>query len=232
MNSNRPDDERQLNHPPYSQMRERMVDDQLSARRITDERVLHAMREVPRELFVAPKYREAAYSDAPLPIGFGQTISQPYSVAFMIEALELNGSERVLDVGTGSGYQAAILSRLAKEVHSVERVSELALQAAETLTNLNYDNVFVHIANGTLGWAEEAPYDAIIVAASSEKLPLPLEEQLAEGGRIIIPLGAGVNEQRLYRFSKRDGVLEREDLGAFRFVPLIGEFGWKEDNRF
>jgi protein-L-isoaspartate(D-aspartate) O-methyltransferase len=212
----------------FEQRRRQMVAEQLVARGVDDERVLRAMAAVPREEFVPEEYRDDAYNDSPLPIGFEQTISQPYTVAFMCQLLNLHGDEKVLDVGTGSGYQAAVLAHLARAVHTVERIAELGTQAEEVLNRLGYDNVRVHLANGTLGLPAEAPFDAIIVAASSDTLPEPLRDQLADGGRLVIPLGPHSLAQRLYRFTRRGRELEAEDLGAFRFVPLIGEHGWEE----
>jgi protein-L-isoaspartate(D-aspartate) O-methyltransferase len=213
----------------FEKMRRQMVADQLKARGIHDERVLRAMALVPREEFVPDQYREDAYKDSPLPIGFGQTISQPYTVAFMTEALRLTGTEKVLEIGTGSGYQTAVLAHLARTVHSIERIGELGQDAGAVLNRLGYDNVHIHLANGTLGLPAHGPFDAILVTASSDTLPEPYRDQLSEGGRIVIPLGPNPLAQRLYRFTLRDGELHPDDLGAFRFVPLIGEFGWEED---
>ncbi len=213
----------------FERRRREMVRDQLQARGIADERVLRAMAAVPREEFVTADVRNEAYNDTPLSIGFGQTISQPFTVAFMSECLGLSGKEKVLDVGTGSGYQAAVLGHLAKTVHTVERIAELGRQAEEVLDRLGYDNVHVHLLNGTLGLPAEAPFDAILVAASAESLPEPYRQQLAEGGRIVIPLGPHSLAQRLYRFTLRQGELVEEDLGPFRFVPLIGVHGWDGD---
>jgi protein-L-isoaspartate(D-aspartate) O-methyltransferase len=206
-----------------------MVMDQLAARGIQDARVLDAMESVPRDEFVAPEHSAQAHDDMPLPIGFGQTISQPYAVAFAVEALQLIGGEKVLEIGCGSGYQAAVLAHLAQVVHTMERVPQLYAQARERLQRLGYDKVRVHFANGTLGLPEEAPFDAIIVAASSEELPLPYREQLADGGRIVIPLGPHRRAQHMFRFTLRGDKLEKEDLGSFAFVPLIGEYGWSEN---
>jgi protein-L-isoaspartate(D-aspartate) O-methyltransferase len=216
--------------PTVFELRRReMVRDQLQVRGIKDDRVLRAMALVPREEFVAPEYQNEAYDDTPLPIGHGQTISQPYTVAYMTEALALEGTEKVLEVGTGSGYQAAVLAHLARTVHSVERIAALGRQAEEVLDRLGYDNVHVHLINGTLGLPAEAPFDAILVAASSSTLPEPYRDQIADGGRIVIPLGPHSLAQRLYRFTLRNGKLESDDLGAFRFVPLIGKYGWGND---
>lgn len=212
----------------FEKERRWMVADQLKARGIRDPRVLEAMGTVPREQFVPLDYQEQAYQDSPLPIGFGQTISQPYAVAFMVEALQLTGEEKVLEIGTGSGYQAAVMAHVAREVHTIERVPQLYKESKERLGRLGYDNVHVYLANGTLGLPEEAPFDAIVVTASSEDLPPPYKEQLAEGGRILIPLGSYRMAQRMYRYILRDGQWHTEDLGGFAFVPLIGEYGWHE----
>lgn len=208
-----------------SDQRSCMLEDQLRARGICDSAVLNAMASVPREEFVPLRYRELAYSDRPLPIGFGQTISQPYTVAFMCQALELNGTERVLEVGTGSGYGAAVLSHLVREVYSVERIAELGDQANVRLKRLGYENVHVRIANGSVGLADESPFDAILVTAAAEQLPAPYLEQLSDGGRIVIPLGATPNLQRLFRFTLSGAAVTKECLGGFAFVPLIGKYG-------
>jgi protein-L-isoaspartate(D-aspartate) O-methyltransferase len=213
---------------PFHARRLEMVADQIEGRGILDEKVLSALRAVPRERFVLPGEESDAYRDCPLSIGFGQTISQPYTVAFMVAALELTGDEKVLEVGTGSGYQAAVLSHLAREVHTVERIPELEERARGVLTELGYTNVHVHLANGTLGWKAAAPYDVIVVAAGSWELPSPLQDQLVEGGRIVIPIGPTGQTQKMYRFTLRHGELKEEDLGRFSFVPLIGKHGWQE----
>jgi protein-L-isoaspartate(D-aspartate) O-methyltransferase len=206
--------------------REKMVREQIERRGITDPNVLAAFRRVPRHLFVPEVMRHRAYEDSPLPIGEGQTISQPYTVAAMTEALELNGSEVVLEVGTGSGYQTAILAELAEWVYSVERRRELSARARKTLTELGYDNLALRVGDGTLGWRENGPYDAIIVTAGGPEIPKPLVEQLQEGGRLVIPVG-GPDTQSLIRGEKRGGRLETRELGAYRFVELIGAFGHK-----
>ncbi|MCD6363066.1 MAG: protein-L-isoaspartate(D-aspartate) O-methyltransferase [Synergistetes bacterium] len=203
-----------------------MVESQIEIRGIKDERVLRAMMRVPRHLFVPEEYRERAYDDHPLPIGEGQTISQPYIVALMTSLLDLKGNEKVLEIGTGSGYQAAILAELAKEVYSVERIPALAVKAAETLEKLGYKNVRVKVGDGTLGWEENAPYDAIIVTAAAPKVPTPLIKQLKIGGRLVIPIGERFI-QSLYKYVKReDGSLDGEDFGGCVFVPLKGKEGW------
>ncbi len=205
-----------------------MVEQQLAARGIRDKRVLAAMAKVPRERFVPLYLGHLAYEDGPLPIGEGQTISQPYIVAYMIEALLLKGGERVLEVGTGSGYSAAVLAEIAGEVHTIERLPALCEQAEKTLQRLGYDNVSVYCRDGTLGLAEKAPFDAIVVTAGGPDVPQPLIDQLSQGGRLVIPVGGGRTTQELIRLWRhKDGRLEREALGGVRFVPLIGEEGWE-----
>lgn len=208
-----------------------MVERQLRGRGIRDERLLHAFDNVPRELFVVPELRELAYSDGPLPIGFGQTISQPYIVAAMIEAARIASSDHVLEVGAGSGYAAAILGEVAASVIAVERVPELAAAAAERLTRMGYTNVRVVQGDGTLGWREEGPYDAILAAASGRQLPQSLIDQLAKDGRLVMPIGPPGSIQQLVSVTRgKDGLVDRRDLGAVRFVPLIGAEGWTEED--
>lgn len=207
------------------QARLQMVDKQLRARGIDDERVLEAMARVPRHEFVPGDWRRAAYSDTALPLACDQTVSQPFTVAFMCQAARLDGHERVLEVGTGSGYGAAVLSHLAAEVHSVERIPPLAERARTLLARLGYNNVTVHTADGTLGLPAAAPFDAIVVTAGAEALPKAYLEQLVDGGRIIIPIGQRSQGQTMFRFTLRNHKLEVEDLGGFAFVPLIGEGG-------
>lgn len=194
---------------------------------IRDEKVLQALSIVPRELFIPPEYFPSAYDDRPLPIGYNQTISQPFIIALMTEALELKGDEKVLEIGTGSGYQAAILSRLASRVITVERVQALAEAAQKLLARLGYFNVEVHYVITELGWKNEAPYDAIIVTAGALKVPGELWEQLIEGGRMVIPVGSRY-EQQLLRIAKKQGKEIIKDLGGCRFVPLIGPGAWDE----
>lgn len=210
------------------QRRREMVKDQLLARHIRDPAVLEAMAQVPREEFVPAHLRDMAYADAPLPIGREQTISQPYVVALMTEALELSPQDRVLEIGTGSGYAAAILGQIAGEVYTVERHQDLARSAADRFRELGYDNIHVLHADGTLGWPEHAPYDAIVVTAGGPEVPDPLREQLAEGGRLVIPVGSTLYSQELIRL-RRIGPdrFQHENLGAVRFVPLVGEAGWE-----
>lgn len=204
-----------------------MVDTQLRPRGITDERVLRTMLRVPREEFVPEQSRAFAYEDCALPIEQGQTISQPFTVAFMCQVLGLSGDESVLEIGTGSGYSAAVLAGLADSVYSVERLAELARSAADRLAQLGYANVQVKLDDGTLGWQEHAPYDAIVVTAGGDHLPAPYMSQLKDGGRIVIPLGRGQTSQTMFRFTRKKDELVEENLGAFAFVPLIGRHGWQ-----
>jgi protein-L-isoaspartate(D-aspartate) O-methyltransferase len=195
---------------------------------IRDERVLAAMACVPRELFVPPEEQYLAYEDRPLPIGFDQTISQPFIIALMTEALELTGNEKVLEVGTGSGYQAAILAELARLVITTERLPALAESARSVLDSLGYTNIVVHLAEETLGWQREAPYDAIIVTAGAPRVPADLLAQLAIGGRLVIPVGS-LFVQELYKITKRRKKEIVENLGGCRFVSLIGKDAWEEE---
>jgi protein-L-isoaspartate(D-aspartate) O-methyltransferase len=211
----------------YAELREQMVRNQIEARGVRDERVLAAMRTVPRHLFVPAYQAGAAYRDTPLAIGQGQTISQPYIVAYMTELLEMTGDERVLEIGTGSGYQAAILGQLAAEVISVERFPSLAEEARDRLARLGYDNVRVVVGDGSRGWPEEAPYDVIVVTAASPELPEPLQGQLADGGRLVAPVGPRWT-QYLVRVRREGGRFKRETLIGVAFVPLIGEHGWQD----
>ena len=211
--------------PSFDSARAEMVARQIRARGISSTRVLEAMAAVPRHLFVPADRIPAAYFDEPLPIGEGQTISQPYVVALMVQALELTGSERVLDIGAGSGYQAALLSLLARDVIAVESHPALAAQARARLANLGYRNVRLELGDGSLGWRDAAPFNAILVAAASPAVPAPLIEQLAEGGRLIVPVGT-LDNQDLLCIRKNDGRIRQESLGGCRFVPLTGRFGW------
>lgn len=195
---------------------------------IKDEKVLSAMGHVPRELFVSSAHQQAAYEDRPLPIDLGQTISQPLIVAMMTEALELSGKERVLEIGTGSGYQAAILAELAHWVVTVERHELLVKKAKEVLDKLGYTNIEVHLAERKLGWCQGAPYDAIIVTAGAPKVPQELLDQLAPGGRLVIPVGSRY-EQNLIKVVKRNDEIATQSLGPCRWVPLIGEEAWGEE---
>jgi protein-L-isoaspartate(D-aspartate) O-methyltransferase len=202
-----------------------MVESQLRARDVVDQRVLDAMEKVPRELFVPPEERRRAYDDAALPIGHGQTISQPYMVARICEALGLGGSERVLDVGTGSGYQAAVMAELAAEVVTIERIPELAEEARENLRAAGYENVDVRVGDGTLGVPDRAPYTAIAVAAASPRLPEPLYEQLEPGGRMAIPVGGRRAQQLQLVVRSPEGPAVLRTVPC-RFVPLLGEEGF------
>jgi protein-L-isoaspartate(D-aspartate) O-methyltransferase len=211
-------------------MRERMITEQLQARGVRDPAVLEAMRAVPREKFVSPDLRGFAYEDRPLPIEEGQTISQPYMVAFMTEALELAGTERVLEIGTGSGYSAAVLSRIVPSVRSVERLPELAATARQRLQLLGFDNIDVHVADGSLGLPRFAPYDAIVVTAGAPEVPAPLLAQLAIGGRLVIPVGSSIIMQSLIRvYRKSEHEYRKESLMGVMFVPLIGAAGWESE---
>jgi protein-L-isoaspartate(D-aspartate) O-methyltransferase len=208
--------------------RQAMLEEQLRRRGIRDKRVLHAMREVPRHRFVDPQHDALAYTDQALPIAAGQTISQPYIVALMAAALELRGTERVLEIGTGSGYAAAVLGSLAAAVFTVERHRDLAQRAAVVFGELGYTTIRVGVGDGTLGWPEHAPYDAITVAAGGPRVPRPLLDQLADGGRLVMPIGQR-DEQRLVRVTRHDTRFTETVLGPVRFVPLIGEQGWGSD---
>lgn len=207
-------------------LRQEMVDRQLRKRAIRDERVLAAMLSVPRHQFVPAELAAEAYADRPLPIGQGQTISQPFMVAAMAEALRLSPGARVLEIGAGSGYQAAVLSLLAREVHAVETHEDLALSCRERLARLGYGNVRVHVGDGTLGWAPEAPFEAILVTAAAPDIPPPLVAQLAEGGRLVLPVGSQ-DEQRLFRLEKHGDATSSRPLFHCRFVPLVGKYGWE-----
>ncbi|PKN76876.1 MAG: protein-L-isoaspartate O-methyltransferase [Deltaproteobacteria bacterium HGW-Deltaproteobacteria-10] len=214
----------------YRKQRARMIETQLMARGIMDAGVLKSMETVPRHLFVDEGLIDQAYSDNPLPIGEKQTISQPYIVALMTQGLELKRNDRVLEIGTGSGYQAAILAQLADRVFSIERIAALASRARRIFDQLNYYNVAIRVGDGSYGWKEEAPFDAIITTAAAPGVPKYLIEQLVVGGRLIVPVG-GRDVQTLYkwtRLSENINDIKKEDLGGCRFVSLIGESGWKE----
>ena len=217
-----------MNGVDYSYARRRMVEEQLISRGIKDPRVLEAMMKVPRHLFVPEALRHQAYGDHPLPIGEGQTISQPYIVALMTEALELRGEEKVLEVGTGSGYQAAVLAELASRIFSIERVPELASRARRLLDQLGYGNVLIRVGDGSCGWPEEAPFDAIMVTAAAPTPPAALLRQLAPGGRMVVPVG-GKEAQDLFLIRRTEEGFEEENLGGCRFVKLIGRYGWEEE---
>jgi protein-L-isoaspartate(D-aspartate) O-methyltransferase len=215
--------------PDYIAEREAMVDRHLKRRGITDKRILDAFLAVPREEFVAEEYAHLAYGDHPLPIEAGQTISQPYIVGLMIEAAGIKPGDRVLEVGAGSGYAAAVISRIAGKVIAIERQHDLIKVARQRLERLGYDNVEIVEGDGTRGCREHAPFDAILAAASGSHVPRPLVEQLAPGGRIVMPVGDPGWVQELIKVTKNDdGTLVQENLGEVRFVPLIGEEGWKD----
>lgn len=212
----------------FDAAREQMVEEQLRGRGIHDERVLKAMRTVPRHLFVDANVRDRAYDDAPLPIDAAQTISQPYMVALMVELLELRGHERVLEVGTGSGYQAAVLAELAAEVYSVDRIDALADRARDRLESLGYDDhVHIRTGDGAQGWPDAAPFDGIVIAAATREVPRPLIEQLAPNGALVLPLGE-VDLQGLARIRRGAQGLQVDYFGECRFVKLIGPYGWEE----
>jgi protein-L-isoaspartate(D-aspartate) O-methyltransferase len=204
-----------------------MVETQLVSRGIKDPRVLAAMRTVPRHRFTEEAFVSQAYSDHPLPIGEKQTISQPYMVALMTEALELQGQETVLEIGTGSGYQTAILAELAEKIYSIERIRKLSVKARRILDELGYVNVVLKVGDGTVGWKEAAPFDAIIVTAGSPEPPQPLVDQLAMAGRLVVPVGDRYTQSLLKIVRVKEGIT-KTDLGGCRFVNLVGQFGWKD----
>ncbi|MEO9040880.1 MAG: protein-L-isoaspartate(D-aspartate) O-methyltransferase [Rhodoferax sp.] len=213
----------------FSKLRDAMVDHQIAARGVSSKTVLNAMRKVPREAFLADRMSEFAYEDAPLPIESDQTISQPFIVALMTEALALTGGETVLEIGTGSGYAAAVLAEIAGEVYTVERIEALAQGAAVRLADLGYQNVHVRHADGTLGWPEHAPYDAIVVAAGGPDIPETLRRQLKVAGRMVIPVGTNPRAQELVRVTRTHDGFAPEDLADVCFVPLIGKEGWPSE---
>jgi protein-L-isoaspartate(D-aspartate) O-methyltransferase len=204
-----------------------MVERHVAARGVRDERILQAMRDVPRHRFVPAVMVSKAYGPGALPIGAGQTISQPWIVGRMIELLELKGTEKVLEIGTGTGYQAAVLSKLCTKVFSIERINELALRASELFRELEIHNASVKVFDGTYGWSDQAPFDRIIVAAAAPEVPEPLVQQLARTGRMIIPIGPE-GKQRLARVIRVGTGVKIEDCGTAEFVPLVGRFGWRE----
>ena len=211
----------------FAHQRALMVERHVRARGIADERLLQAMRDVPRHLFVPSVVASQAYGPGALPIGAKQTISQPYIVARMIELLGLRGTEKVLEIGTGTGYQAVVLSKLCAKVFSIERINELALRAAELIRTLKVHNATVKVFDGTYGWSDQAPFDRIIVAAAAPAVPEPLVQQLARSGRLVVPIGPE-GAQRLARVSRVGTGVQIEDCGSAEFVPLVGRFGWKE----
>lgn len=214
----------------YRKQRKRMVRTQLEPRGIVDERVLDVMREVPRHRFVPPAYRDMAYADAPLPIGHHQTISQPYIVALMTQLLQLTEQDRVLEVGTGSGYQAAVLSRIVDDVVSLERIPALVEQSRQLLSELGYDNVMVIQGDGSSGAGDEGLFDAITITAAAPALPDPLKDALKDGGRLVIPVGSRFS-QSLQRWTREGDTWRCEDIAPVAFVPLMGQHGWQEDTR-
>ncbi|MFP4000253.1 MAG: protein-L-isoaspartate(D-aspartate) O-methyltransferase [Desulfobacterales bacterium] len=209
------------------QERLKMVEQQLLPRGITDERLLEAMRKVPRHLFLPARVQSLAYQDSPIPIGFCQTISQPYITALMTQSLLLQGHERVLEIGTGSGYQTALLAELALQVFSVERIEQLAKAAQSVLGNLGYTNISFRIDDGSYGWPEEAPFDAILATAAAPGITDQLTKQLEEKGRMIIPVGS-LQSQRLLRLIRKNGKIYQEELGGCVFVPMVGDYGYQE----
>ena len=211
----------------FATARNRMVENQLIGRGIKDTRVLDTMRKLPRHRFVEEALASQAYNDHPLPIGEKQTISQPYMVALMTEALELQGNEKVLEIGTGSGYQTAILAELADKIHSIERIRSLSIKARRVLDDLGYFNVVLKVSDGTLGLKEEAPFEAIIVTAGSPDVPQPLVDQLAMGGRLVVPVGDRYTQSLVKVVRVKEGI-SKTDLGGCRFVNLLGRYGWKE----
>lgn len=211
---------------PYDAERRQLLKE-LVEQGINDIDVLASIQKIPRERFIPPRDREAAYENHPVPVGFGQTISQPFIIAKMTTALALTKDSKVLEIGTGSGYQTAILARLAHEVYTIERIPELSMRTQEILAELHYQNVHFQIGDGTLGWPEAAPFDSIIVTAAGPKIPPKLLEQLADGGRLVMPVESTDSHlQRLYLYLKRDGEIEPRFLGGCRFVPLVGADGW------
>ena len=212
----------------YERQREEMVRHQIQARGIKDPVVLSAFRSVPRHLFVSEALRDQAYGDYPLPIGEQQTISQPYIVAEMTQALELGKDDRVLEIGTGSGYQAAILAEIVYRVYTIERIRSLYIQARKLLDKLHYHNIVMRCSDGTAGWKDESPFDAIIVTAGAPHVPEKLLDQLAAGGRMVVPVG-NQHSQDLIKVVKDKKVIHKSNLGGCRFVKLIGEQGWKEN---
>ncbi len=211
----------------YTSRCREMIEKQIVSRGVTDPLVLEAMSKVPRHLFVSEALVDSAYGDFPLPIGEGQTISQPYIIAEMTQSLELKGHERVLEIGTGSGYQAAVLSRIVYKVYTIERNNPLFLQTRKLFDKLKYHNIVTRYSDGTKGWKQESPFDAILITAGGQKIPAPLIEQLSIGGRLIMPVGGNFS-QELIRLEKTEDGIKTTNLGACRFVKLIGQHGWNE----
>ncbi|MFC1505392.1 protein-L-isoaspartate(D-aspartate) O-methyltransferase [Thermodesulfobacteriota bacterium] len=214
-------------HLKFKRLREEMVDKQIEARGISDLNVLLAMRKVPRHLFVSEALMDQAYGDFPLPIGHQQTISQPFIVAEMTQALQITTDDRVLEIGTGSGYQAAVLAEIAFRVYTIERMHPLLVKARKLFDTLNYHNIVTKYSDGTTGWADESPFDAIMVTAGAPEIPRTLVNQLAVGGRMIIPVGDQYS-QELIKIYRDDNGVHQSNLGGCRFVKLVGEYGWKE----
>ncbi|OFY66727.1 MAG: protein-L-isoaspartate O-methyltransferase [Bacteroidetes bacterium RBG_13_43_22] len=204
----------------FESQRQRMVETQIRNRGVTNPEVLNAMKKVPRHLFIPKEYQDEAYNDYPLPIGYGQTISQPFIVAYMSEAVRPNSKKKALEIGTGSGYQAAVLAEIVDKVYTIEIVPELARESADRLKNMGYDNVICKYGDGYQGWPDYAPFDIIVVTAAPEKIPQPLIDQLAEGGRLIIPVGPANAVQELVLVIKRNGKTETRRLSFVRFVPF------------
>ena len=211
----------------YAGQRRKMVEEQLGDRGIKDLRVLQIMSRVPRHLFTLDSLQHRAYGDTPLPIGENQTISQPYIVASMTAALVLKGNERVLEIGTGSGYQTAVVAELAAQVFTIERINSLSRKAQKTLECLGYSNIVFKLFDGTYGWPDQAPFDAIIVTASAKEIPEALIRQLGEGGRLVAPAG-DEDKQKLILLTKKGGRVNRKEIGDCKFVPLVGKYGWPE----
>lgn len=212
----------------YSGQRQKMVGEQIAERGIKDLRILEAMNRIPRHLFVHETFQHKAYGDFPLPIGENQTISQPYIVAAMTEVLNLKKTDRVLEIGTGSGYQTALLAELAGQVFTIERIRSLGLKAQSLLERLNYMNIVFKVFDGTYGWPDQAPFDVILITASTQEIPKMLVDQLGEKGRLVVPVG-GLDKQSLTVLTKKNGRITSQEIGYCKFVPLVGRYGWPED---
>ena len=212
----------------YSGQRQKMVGEQIAERGIKDLRILEAMNRIPRHLFVHETFQHKAYGDFPLPIGENQTISQPYIVAAMTEVLNLKKTDRVLEIGTGSGYQTALLAELAGQVFTIERIRSLGLKAQSLLERLNYINIVFKVFDGTYGWPDQAPFDVILITASTQGIPKMLVDQLGEKGRLVVPVG-GLDKQSLTVLTKKNGRITSQEIGYCKFVPLVGRYGWPED---
>jgi protein-L-isoaspartate(D-aspartate) O-methyltransferase len=212
----------------YSGQRQKMVGEQIAERGIKDLRILEAMNRIPRHLFVHETFQHKAYGDFPLPIGDNQTISQPYIVAAMTEVLNLKKTDRVLEIGTGSGYQTALLAELAGQVFTIERIRSLGLKAQSLLERLNYINIVFKVFDGTYGWPDQAPFDVILITASTQEIPKMLVDQLGEKGRLVVPVG-GLDKQSLTVMTKKNGRITSQEIGYCKFVPLVGRYGWPED---